>query len=122
MSGILLAGWESIWQLFCVFMIFLFVLVITYFTTRFIGTYQKTQTFNRNIEVIETFRIANNKYLQIVRAADKFLVIAVSRDSVTMLTELSKESIEKLPPKATLSENESFQAVMEKARKIITKK
>lgn len=122
MSGILLAGWESIWQLFCVFLIFLFVLAVTYFTTRFIGQYQKTQAFNRNIEVIETFRIANNKYLQIVRAADKYLVIAVCKDTVTMLAELSGDSVEKLPQKGELLESESFQAIMEKARKIIPKK
>lgn len=122
MSGILLAGWESIWQLFCVFLIFLFVLAVTYFTTRFIGQYQKTQAFNRNIEVIETFRIANNKYLQIVRAADKYLVIAVCKDTVTMLAELSGDTVEKLPQKGELLESESFQAIMEKARKIIPKK
>lgn len=78
--------------------------------------------FHRNIEVIETFRIANNKYLQIIRTADKYLVIAVCKDSITMLTELSEDSIEKLPQSGSLSENESFQAIMDKAKKIIPKK
>ncbi|NBH82040.1 hypothetical protein D7X88_08395 [bacterium C-53] len=122
MKSILLTGWESVWQFFCVLLIFIFVLAVTYITTRFIGNYQKAQIFNRNIEVIETFRVTTNKYLQIVRTADKYLVIAVCKDTITMLTELSEDSIEKLPDKGMLSETESFQAIMEKARKIIPKK
>ena len=46
-----------------------------------------------NMEIIDTMRIAQNKYLQIVRVGDKYLVIAVCKDSVTMLTELPKDSI-----------------------------
>ena len=49
-------------------------------------------------------------------------MIAVCKDTITMLTELSEDSIEKLPDKGMLSETESFQAIMEKARKIIPKK
>ena len=46
-----------------------------------------------NIQVLETLKITQNKYLQIVRAGDKYLVIAVCKDTVTMLAEVSKESL-----------------------------
>lgn len=122
MNSILLTGWNDLWQLICVILIFVFVLAVTYLTTRFIGNYQKSQVYNRNMEVIETFRISNNKYLQIIRAADKYLVIAVCKDTITLLAELSEDAIEKFPDGGSFAENESFQAIMEKARKILPKK
>ena len=46
-----------------------------------------------NLEVIETCRITSNKYLQIVRAGTKYLLIAIGKDEVHMLTELSEEEL-----------------------------
>ena len=45
------------------------------------------------MELIDTLRISSSKYLQIVRAGDKYFVVAVCKDTVTMLTEVSKESL-----------------------------
>ena len=78
----------SISQLITVLIIFALVLAVTVFTTRYVGNFQKMQGLNRNLEVIETLRIANNKYIQIVRATDKYIVIAVGKDEISMLTEI----------------------------------
>ena len=67
----------SISQLITVLLLFVLVLAVTAFTTKFIANYQKVQGVNRNLEVIETLRITGNKYLQIVRAADKYFVIGI---------------------------------------------
>ena len=45
------------------------------------------------MEIVDTMRISSSKYLQIVRAGDKYLVMAVCKDTVTMLAELSKNSL-----------------------------
>ena len=81
-----LAG--SLSQLITVILIFAFVLFITVFATKYVGSYQKMQGINRNLEVIETIRVTNNKYLQIVRAANKYIVIGIGKDEITMLTEI----------------------------------
>jgi len=86
----------SISQLITVFLIFILVLLATAFTTRFIANYQKGQSVNRNMEVIETLRIANNKYLQIVRTAGKYIVIGIGKDEISMLTEVSEDELIKL--------------------------
>ena len=57
MSGSL----EGAAQFLTVFVIFLLVLAITYYTTRFVGTYQKLQGFNRNFEAIETSEIIKRR-------------------------------------------------------------
>ena len=94
MTTILLKGsGSSVLQLVTVLLLFVFVLFITGWTTKYIGNYQKMQGINRNLELIEAIRLSNNKYLQIVRAGEKYLVIAVGKDEVHMLTELSKDEV-----------------------------
>ena len=93
---ILLAGRSSLsseLQLIGVLLIFVFVLVITWMTTKFIAGYQKVQTQGRNLKIIETQRLMNNKYLSIIKAGDKYLVIAVGKDEVRLLTVLSEEEL-----------------------------
>lgn len=76
-----------------VLLIFVFVLGITAVVTKWLANYQKQQSVNENIEVIETTRIANNKYIQIIRAGEKYMVIAVCKDTVTMLGEIPREQL-----------------------------
>jgi flagellar protein FliO/FliZ len=122
MNGILLSGWESILQLITVFIIFVFVLVVTYLTTKWIGNYQKTQIFNHNFQVIETCRVTNNKFLQIVKIGDKYIAIAVCKDTITMLTEVDKDSIIISEVNNSLNVNDSFKDLLEKAKQILPKK
>lgn len=84
---------DSYLQFLTVLVLFVFVLFITYFTTRFIANYQKNKTSGKNIEVIETARISSNKYLQIVKAGNRYLLIAIGKDEVHMLTELTEEEL-----------------------------
>ena len=84
---------DSFVQFVTVLLLFLMVLLITYGVTRWISGIQKTQMIGRNMEMIDTMRISSSKYLQIVRAGDKYFVIAVCKDTVTMLTEISKDSL-----------------------------
>ncbi|MCM1143218.1 MAG: flagellar biosynthetic protein FliO [Lachnoclostridium sp.] len=76
-----------------VLIIFLFVLGITYLATRWISGYQKMKGRNMNMELVETFRLANNKYIQIIRVGQKYLAVAIGKDSVTMLTEIPEEQL-----------------------------
>ena len=73
---------NSFIQLLGVLLIFLFVLVITYFTTKWIGGYQKVQMSGRSFQVVDTIRIANNKLVQVIKMGDVYLVIAVAKDNV----------------------------------------
>lgn len=113
---ILAAGMlESAARLFTVILIFLFVLLLTYGTTRYIARFQKQQIDTTNIEIVETSRIAPNKYLQIVRAGEKYILLAVCKDTVTMLSELDPGT---LKPKQETSQMD-FKQILEKARKYV---
>ena len=54
------SSFESFVQLIGVLLIFIFVLVITYLATRWIASYQKGHSFNKNLRVIETLKITPN--------------------------------------------------------------
>lgn len=85
---------DSVTNFLSVLLIFLFVIAITWFATRYMASIQKQKMDTSNIEIVETARIGQNKYLQIIRAGEKYLLIAVGKDNVTMLTELTKEELQ----------------------------
>lgn len=90
---ILTSSLDSFVQFITILLLFFFVLVITYVVTRWVSGIQKVQMTGKNMELVETMRISNSKYLQIIRVGEKYLVIAVCKDTVTMLAELSPEEI-----------------------------
>ena len=110
----------SLSQFFTVLLIFAFVIFITYVTTKFTGKFQTMHSINRNFEVIETFRLANNKYLQLVRAANKYFVIAIGKDEVTMIGELNEDKIIKAQGSSN-DTSEAFASLISKAKERINK-
>lgn len=84
---------NSYLQFLTILILFVFVLAITYWVTKWIAGYQKNRRMNANLEVIETFQIANNKYIQIIRVGQKYLAVAIGKDSVTMLTEVPEDQL-----------------------------
>lgn len=107
---------ESAVRFITVLLIFLFVLALTYFTTRMIGGYQKQKLSMGNIEVMETMRLAQNKYLQIIRAGEKYLLIAICKDSVTLLSELSPEQMIFTQQNGKPDQMPDFNGILEKAK------
>ena len=89
----LTAGLESVIQMITVLFIFVFVLAITWVSTKYIAGIQKERYKTGNMELIETLRISNNKYLQIARVGNKYYCMAVCKDTVTMLGEVRKEEL-----------------------------
>ena len=110
------SGLESVVQLITVTIIFVFVLALTYFATRYIGNYQKSKMTGSNIQVLETMRISNSKYLQIIKAGEKHFVIAVCKDTITYLCDLNAEDLV-FKNTSTELKTENFKAILDKFRK-----
>lgn len=109
-------------QLVGVLVVFIFVLAITYWTTRWIAKYQQGQTYNKNIKPVETFRVTNGKYIQILKVGEKYIVIGICKDSISMLTELSEEEIKEVSVGIEQTPNLNFQQVLEDIKKRIQHK
>jgi len=102
---------KSAIDLLTVLIIFAFVLGLTWFVTRWIANYEKGRSFGKNVEVMEAFRIAPNKYVQIIRIGKKYVAVAVSKDAVTMLTEIPEEQLQ-LPEAAAEKTQKSFREIL----------
>ncbi len=84
----------SVAQFLTVLIIFIFVLVLTYWTTRLAGGYKKQQMTGKNIQIIETVSVSASKYIQIIKLGSKYVAIAVCKDTITFLCELNEEDID----------------------------
>ena len=76
--------------------LFLMVLVVLmcYYTTKFIAKYQKRVTRNGNIEVIEAKAVGPNKSIEIVRVGKVYYALAVSKDNVSLIDKLDEGQID----------------------------
>lgn len=117
MNGILAAGFESFFRLIVSLLLFLFVLAACYFTTLWIGNFQKGKIGKGNIEVIEIHRITNSKYIEIVRIGRKYYVLSVSKDRIEKIDTIEEDEIE-LPDSAPANVNENFAQVLEKIKNL----
>lgn len=79
-----------------------------------------------NLNLIETMRIANNKYIQLVKTGKEYLVIAVGKDEVTLLAQLTEEQLLELPEEQQESlknvSAESFQEILDRIKERFPKK
>ena len=111
---------NSVIDLITVLVIFVFVLALTYYVTRWIAGYQRTKTAQGNLSVLEGIRVSNSQSIQIVRAGtDKYLVVGVSKDQMTLLATLTEDELRAttLPVKQKSKPGESFSDILEEFKK-----
>lgn len=109
-----LSVWDNILQLLGLCIILVLILIAAYYTSRFVGKYKMGQLINSNFEVIEVYRISNSKMLQLVRMADKYVVLGITKDHITYITELDKDKI--LTHEVKEGEKPSFRQIIEKLK------
>ena len=108
------AGFNSFMQFLVVLFLFVVVLGITLWTTRWIAGYQKEKMSGSNMEIVDTMRLSSNQYIQIVRIGGEYIAIAVSKDSVTKLAEIPSEQI--ILRQHSEGETLSFKELFEKTK------
>ena len=108
--------WQNVLEMITVLIVFILVLIATYYTTKWIGKSGVVQTHTKNIKVIETFRIAPNKYIQIVQLGNKYYSIGVSKENITFLTPLEEEQLDFTEEKVDGQSGEAFRDLIERIR------
>ncbi len=124
MSILAVSSLESFLQLIGVLLIFVFVLLITYLTTKWMGGFQKAHSNHKNLQIIETIHVGNNKIVEIVQAGTKYLVIAVGKDEVHLLAELTEAELTEVPvsDSGAMLSSDSFQDIFNKVKEKFPKK
>lgn len=80
-------------QFIIVLLIFLGVLAVTFYVTKWTAGYQKKRSSGANIELIDSAPLAANKHIQIVRLGHKYVALAVCKDTVTKLADLDETEL-----------------------------
>ena len=70
-----------------------------------------------NMELVEAFRIAPGKYIQIVKIGTRYLALAVCKDTVTLLTELREDEVKMTEKKELVSFKELFEKATKRTEK-----
>lgn len=115
---------DSFIQLIIVLVCFVVVLILTYYTTKWIAGYQQQHSYNKNLKVVETLKLTTNKYIQIIEAGkDTYFVIALGKDDITVLGQLTKDQLkEYTSSEGQLHNTQGFSDVLDKFKDHLPKK
>ena len=120
------ASMESFLQLISALLIFAFVLLITYFTTRWVGSYQRVRMKSKNLQVIESLSAGNNKSICLIKAGTEYLVVAIGKDEIHPLATLKEEQLTDVSfldeSVSTTVSGESFQEILGQLKDKMSKK
>ena len=89
-SAVLMAG-AQFWFWFRFIGATVFVALLAYYVLRLMGGARARQfgrVSGRNLQLIDSISVGVGTSIQIVKAGDKYLVISVSKERVTLLTEV----------------------------------
>lgn len=84
---------KSIAELVVLVLIFALILVACVVTTRFIAGRQIQRGRNSNFKPLETYQVAQGRYLQLVQIGTRYFVISVTKDSIRLIAEMKEEEI-----------------------------
>lgn len=78
-------------QLIGALVIFAVMLLAIWLVLRWMGNIQKQQLGQRNLQLVESIRVGGNKFISVVRAGGAWYVVAVGKDEIRLLGELTEE-------------------------------
>lgn len=112
-------SFENFIQFLSLIVVFILLLVVVYFVTRWIGGMEQRQYGNKNIKIIEGSRVGPNKVIQIVQVGKNFFVLGIGKDEISYLGEVKEEDL-------TISEENikplpDFKEILAKAKEKIPK-
>lgn len=107
-------GLDSFWSLLGLVILLIIILAATYYTTKFIGGIKQNQFKKGNFQVIDAYRISQNKVVQIVKIGNKYVVLGIGKDTINYITELDEAEV--FIREINAGEKMSFNQILEKLK------
>jgi len=87
---------NMVWRLLQVVLATIFVSLLAYYSLKMLGLARSRRGFGNsgNLSVLETIVVGQQSMVQLIKAGDKFLVIGVTKERVTLLSELDDTQVE----------------------------
>ena len=94
----------------------IFVAGLAYFATKLLALSRGRAAITRggNLKVIESIAIGMQSVLQLVKAGDKYLVLGITKERITLLAELSAEEVTEPEPPDFGAVSVPFNKVLQK--------
>jgi len=74
---------------------FVVIIFLALYTTKFIGKkYNFRNNKSKNLKLIETLTLGQDKCIIIVKATDKYLLLGVTSQNISVLQEINPESLD----------------------------
>jgi flagellar biosynthesis protein FliP len=105
---------DNFLQLIGLVLLLVIILVAAYYTTKYVGGIKMGQMKNSNFRVIDSYQVSPNKVLQIVKIGNKFVVIAIGKDTINYITELDESEV--LIKETGTGEKLNFKQILDKMR------
>lgn len=83
----------SLFKLIALLIVFILILVASYYVTKWYAKSGMLGQQARNIQVIENFPMGPGKQICILKMGGKYIAVSVCKDNITFLTELDGEEI-----------------------------
>ena len=120
------ASMESFLQLISALLIFVFVLLITYYTTHWVGSYQKVRMRSKNLQVLESLSVGNNKTICLLKTGTEYVVVAIGKEEIHPITTLKEDQLTDFSfvneSSKTMVNGESFQEILGQLKDKMSKK
>lgn len=84
---------QNLLEFFGILIIFVIVLLACYFTTKFVASRNIRQKNTGNFELIETYCIARERYLLLVRICNTYYALSATKDNVNVICEIPESEI-----------------------------
>lgn len=113
------SSFNSFLQLIGLVLLLILILAAAYYTSKFVGKATMGRLKNSNFHVIDSYRISQNKVIQIVKIGNKYVVIAIGKDTINYITELDESEVFIREPQT--KENVNFKEILDKLKSKMNK-
>lgn len=83
----------SFFKLILLLIVFILILFASYYFTKWYAKSGFIKNQSQNIQIMETFPMGPGRQICIVRLGEKYAAIALSKDTITYLTEVPEEQL-----------------------------
>ncbi|WP_105618045.1 flagellar biosynthetic protein FliO [Vallitalea okinawensis] len=90
----LLSTQTGVLDLAFMLIVFIIVLALAYYASKFISVQNSSLQRKKNLKVIESVQIAPHKMIQLIQVGNKYYAIAVTKDNITKIDEIDENEID----------------------------
>lgn len=117
MSILASTGLDGVLRFIALLVVFAIVLGVTYFVTRWIGSFQKEKYSKGNIKIIEAKQIGSNKFIYIAKIGNDYFALSSGKENLSLIGKIDEEGIT-FPDDSNDVVYQPFSSVFEKVRNL----